>query len=101
MKITFERFSVFFIGVNCFDQVSVLCCLAVLKVLSKFSMISSVLGLFWSKNSSFCQKILFFCLVMTTLFISCFHCALTVFKGFDQIPVLCCWAVFVVFKQQV
>ena len=56
MRITFERFSFLFISFDCFDQLSVLCCLVVLSFLSKFSMISSVLGQFWSKKSFFLSK---------------------------------------------
>ena len=67
-----------FLSVFVLTNFQFLCCLVVLSFLSKFSMISSVLGQFWSKNSFFCQKMLFCCLVMKTL-PGCFHCALTVF----------------------
>ena len=60
-------FSFFYQFLTVLTNFQFLCCLAVLSFLSKFSMISSVLGQFWSKNSSFCQKNLFCCLVMKTL----------------------------------
>ena len=66
MRIPFERFSVLSV-LTVLTNFQFLCCLAVLSFLSKFSMISSVLGQFWSKISSFCQKVLFCCLVMKTL----------------------------------
>ena len=53
MRITFERFSFFLSVFDCFDNFQFLCCLVVLSFLSKFSMISSVLGQFWSKIAFF------------------------------------------------
>ena len=81
-----ERISFFFIiFLTVLTNFQFLCCLVVLSFLSKFSMISSVLRQFWSKNSFFCQIILFCCLVMKTLsrlFSLCFNSFLTFLTNF-------------------
>ena len=57
MRIPFERFSVFFYQfLTVLINFQFLCCLAVLSFLSKFSMISSVLGTVLVKKYFFLSK---------------------------------------------
>ena len=57
---TFERFSFFFYQfLTVLTNFQFLCCLVVLSILSKFSMISSVLGQFGQKIAFFVKKICF------------------------------------------
>ena len=94
-------FSFFYQFLTVLTNFQFLCCLAILSFLRKFSIISSVLGQFWSKNSSFCQKILFCCLVMKTLS-RLFSVCLNSFWRFWPLFSFCIvGAVFVVFRQQV
>ena len=80
----FRAVFIFFLSVfDCFDQLSVFVLFGGFviskQVFNDFKRFGTVLV----KNSFFCQKILFCCLVMKTLS-GCFHCALTVFDVFDQ-----------------